>query len=148
MKKTNLLILTIFIGLTSFSQVEEDTILFALIEEDTSAIEFDGETLEISGSACLPHYVGGELAMMKFLGDTIKYPELAAELGIQGVVYVEFAINKDGSIEQVNAIHGPDESLECEAEKAIASMPKWEPAICNGKAFRISYTLPITFSLH
>jgi protein TonB len=116
--------------------------------EDSTAIEFDGEIIEISGSACEPHFPEGEFAMMKFLSDTIKYPVIAAEKGIQGVVYVGFVINKDGSIDQVNAILGPDESLECEAERAISSMPKWEPAICEGEAMSVRYTLPITFSLH
>jgi TonB family protein len=114
--------------------------------EDSTAIEFDGEILEIGG--CEPEYSGGNVAILKFLNDTIKYPPLAQELGVSGIVYVQFVVNKDGSIEQVEAIHGPHELLECAAEDAIKAMPNWIPAICRGEAVRVRYTLPITFSLH
>ena len=84
----------------------------------------------------------------KWISKNIKYPILAQENGIQGKVYLQFVIEKDGSITDVRVARGVDASLDKEAIRVIQSMPKWKPGKQRGKPVRVSYTLPINFQLN
>ena len=72
---------------------------------------------------------------------------IALENGIQGKVFVEFVIEKDGSITNVRVLRSVDPSLDKEAIRVVSSMPKWKPGKQRGKAVRVSYTVPINFKL-
>ena len=69
------------------------------------------------------------------------------ENGIQGKVYIQFVIEKDGSITDVKVARGVDASLDKEAVRVVKAMPKWKPGKQRGKPVRVSYTLPIFFQL-
>ncbi len=75
-----------------------------------------------------------------------KYPEMAVELGIQGKVYVQFAIDTKGYISDIR-VRGPDQNLENEATRIVASIPKMTPGMQRGRAVRVPYSLPISFKL-
>ncbi len=94
-----------------------------------------------------PEYPGGVEAMMKFLNDSIVYPPIAKENGIQGRVVSNFVVRKDGTISDVNVVRGVDPSLDKEAVRVIESMPKWKPGRQRGQAVDVRFTLPIAFSL-
>jgi protein TonB len=83
----------------------------------------------------------------KYVGANMKYPEVAAENGIQGRVFVQFVIEADGRISNVRVLRGVDPSLDKEAIRVIESSPKWNPGKQRGKPVRVSYTFPITFVL-
>ena len=95
-----------------------------------------------------PEYPGGVDAMMKFLGDSVRYPVEAKEKGIQGRVIVNFVVNKNGSIDDVNIVRGVDTSIDAEAVRVIESMPKWKPGKQRGKEVNVRYTLPVVFRLN
>ena len=95
-----------------------------------------------------PVYPGGVEAMMKFLADSVKYPVEAQDKGIQGRVIVNFVVNKDGSITDVNVVRGVDPSIDAEAVRVIESMPKWKPGKQRGKEVNVRYTLPVVFRLN
>lgn len=95
-----------------------------------------------------PEYPDGVEAMMKFLGDSVRYPIEAQEKGIQGRVIVNFVVNKDGSITDVNVVRGVDPSIDAEAVRVIESMPKWKPGKQRGKEVNVRYTLPVVFRLN
>ncbi len=82
-----------------------------------------------------------------WLANNIRYPAICQENGVQGRVYVQFIVNRDGSITDVTVQRSPDENLSKEAERVIKSMPKWKPAYKDGKPVRSSCTLPIMFRL-
>lgn len=82
-----------------------------------------------------------------WIAKNVKYPVIARENGIQGKVYIQFVIEKDGSITDVKVVRGVDSSLDKEAARVINSMPKWKPGKQRGKPVRVSYTLPINFRL-
>lgn len=90
---------------------------------------------------------GGMGALMKFLGENIKYPAEAKEKKIQGRVTVQFVVNQDGSISDTKIIRGASPLLDAEALRVIGSMPKWKPGMQKGKAVRVQYTVPVVFSL-
>ena len=95
-----------------------------------------------------PEFQGGVEAMMKFLGDSVRYPIEAQEKGIQGRVIVNFVVNKDGSIDDVNIVRGVDPSIDAEAVRVIESMPNWKPGKQRGKEVDIRFTLPVVFRLN
>jgi protein TonB len=95
----------------------------------------------------MPQFPGGGDAMDQFVNANIKYPPVAKEKRIQGKVYVQFIVEKDGSISDVVVRRGTNELLDAEAVRVVKLMPKWKPGSMKGKPVRVRYTLPITFSL-
>lgn len=94
-----------------------------------------------------PEFPGGSAAMMKFLGDNIRYPVIAQENGIQGRVITNFVVERDGSITDVQVVRGVDPSLDKEAVRVIESMPRWKAGRQRGSAVRVRFTLPVVFRL-
>jgi periplasmic protein TonB len=91
-------------------------------------------------------YPGGLSAWQRFLNRNFRYPQEAAEGGIQGVVTVQFIVDKDGGVSNVEAISGPEE-LRAEAVRVIKKSGKWTPAIQNGRQVRSYKKQPIVFRL-
>ena len=84
--------------------------------------------------------------MNKHIRKNFRYPEIAQEMGIQGRVYVQFVIAKDGSITSIR-MRGPDKNLEKEAKRIISRLPKMTPGKQRGRAVRVHFRIPITFRL-
>ena len=95
----------------------------------------------------MPDFPGGQLALRKFIAQAIKYPVIAQENGIQGKVFVNFVVNKDGSVTSAKIARGVDPALDKEALRVVNSLPKWKPGKQGGKPVRVSYTVPINFVL-
>ncbi|HPE17647.1 MAG TPA: energy transducer TonB [Tenuifilaceae bacterium] len=77
-----------------------------------------------------------------------RYPEEASEKGIQGKVFVEFYVERDGSVTNVKVVRGVDPSLDKEATRLIESCPRWKPGMQRGKPVRVKMSVPITFEIH
>lgn len=90
---------------------------------------------------------GGQAALFKYLGKNIKYPQIAKENGIQGTVFVNFVVGKDGSIRDVKILRGVNKMLDKEAVRVVESFPKWIPGKQRGKPVSVTYNLPIKFTL-
>jgi protein TonB len=84
--------------------------------------------------------------MNNHIRKNFRYPEIAQEMGIQGRVYVNFIIDKDGSITNIK-MRGPDQNLEKEAERIISRLPNMTPGKQRGRPERDPYGIPITFRL-
>ena len=95
----------------------------------------------------MPQFPGGPSELMKFLAETVKYPEAAEKTGTQGRVIASFIVEKDGSISGAKVVKNVSEELDAEALRVINAMPKWTPGKQSGKAVRVKYTIPITFRL-
>ena len=92
---------------------------------------------------------GGTVGLLQYLSKNIKYPTIPQENGTQGRVTVQFVVNKDGSIVDVNVIRGVDPYLDKEAVRVISTMPKWKPGKQRGVPVRCKFTVPVTLkSLH
>ncbi len=95
-----------------------------------------------------PEFPGGMDAMMKYLYENIKYPAEAEAAGKDGRAIVQFIVKKDGSIGNVEIIRSSgDNSLDTEAIRVIASMPKWNPGTQGGKPVNVKLTLPVVFKV-
>lgn len=90
---------------------------------------------------------GGMAAFYKYVGSKLKYPPQANRMGVEGKVYVEFVINRDGSIVDARVVRGIGAGCDEEAVRVVASSPAWNPGKQRGKAVRQKYTLPIIFKL-
>ena len=95
----------------------------------------------------MPQFPGGEKAINEFISKTLQYPVIAQENGIQGKVVCSFIINQDGSVTDAEVISGVDPSLDREALRIVSAMPKSTPGTQRGKAVRVKYTMPVTFTL-
>ena len=84
--------------------------------------------------------------MNKHIRKNFRYPEIAQEMGIQGRVYVNFIIAKDGKITNIR-MRGPDKNLENEAQRIISRLPSMIPAKQRGRPVRVPFSIPITFRL-
>ena len=83
----------------------------------------------------------------KHVRRTFRYPDIAQEMNIQGRVYVNFRINKDGSITIINT-RAPDKSLDAEARRIINALPKLIPGKQRGRATSVTFAYPIVFKLN
>lgn len=93
-------------------------------------------------------FPGGDDACYKWLSEHIKYPRNCMEEGVQGRVVMNFVVNKDGSIVDVKISRSPDPRLSEEAVRVVNLMPKWKPAMQDGKAVRSRFALPVMFRLN
>lgn len=93
-------------------------------------------------------YPGGAGAWMRYLNKTFRYPQEAQDDGIQGTVVVQFIVDKEGNVSEVEAVSGPSTGgLRDEAIRVIKKSGKWEPAVQNGRKVKSYKKQPITFKL-
>ena len=86
--------------------------------------------------------------MYKFIQTNLVYPESAITNGVNGTVYIEFVIEKDGSMTDIRMVSKGDKALEKEAIRVLTSMKKkWTPGQVNGEVVRSEKRLPIQINL-
>jgi TonB family protein len=96
----------------------------------------------------MPVFKGGENAMYMFLATNIHYPYDARERGVQGSVYLNFIIEKDGSLQDVTLLKGIGGGCDEEAMRVVKLMNgMWSPGTIDGEPVKVRFTLPIKFSL-
>lgn len=95
----------------------------------------------------MPEFPGGEAELYKYLSKNLKYPDIATQQGITGKVYVQFVVEKDGSIANPKVLRDIGGGCGDEALRVVRSMPKWTPGIQRTKKVRVQYTLPVNFQL-
>ena len=94
-----------------------------------------------------PQFPGGDQKMMQFISKSIKYPNKAKELGIQGTVHIRFTIDRDGNVKDATVLRGIEPECDREALNAVLQFPKFKPAQSNGENVNIIYNLPVRFTL-
>lgn len=93
-------------------------------------------------------FVGGEMAMQKFIQQNIHYPSFAVESGMSGLVYIRFIIETDGSLSEIEVIISSGfELLDAEALRVVRLMPAWLPEIDHNRPVEIPYVIPISFKI-
>ncbi|MFA9391645.1 MAG: energy transducer TonB [Prolixibacteraceae bacterium] len=96
----------------------------------------------------MPEFPGGMKNLNSWLSKNIKYPQAAVNLNVSGRVYLNFVVDKDGSISNIAITRGVDDLIDKEAMRVVATMPKWKPGFQNGKPVKVSYNIFITFQLN
>tara|TARA_B100000575_G_scaffold19906_1_gene13744 strand:+ start:174 stop:812 length:639 start_codon:yes stop_codon:yes gene_type:complete len=95
----------------------------------------------------VPEFIGGIEKLYEYLGNSIVYPAQAKDFSIQGKVFVQFVVWKDGAIRDVKVVKGSHKLLNNEALRVINNMPKWKPGKQRGKNVNARFTLPIKFRI-
>lgn len=95
----------------------------------------------------MPEFIEGSLS--SYINKNTHFPPLARDAGISGTVYVYFVVDTDGSVTDVKIERGVSggQELEKEAMRVIKSLPLWKPGRNNGKLVKVSFIVPIKFSL-
>jgi protein TonB len=96
----------------------------------------------------MPSFEGkGQEGFREFISKNLRYPEIAAENGISGKVYVQFAVNSKGKVVDAIVVRGVDPALDMEAVRVVMSSPSWAPGKQRGKPVKVQFTFPINFVL-
>lgn len=129
LKVALMMFVLLFSFMTSTAQTKKNDMVFDVVE-------------------VMPQFPGGQIAMMKYIMENMKYPKQAMKEGIQGRVTVRFIVEKDGSISDVKPILSVHPLLNKEAVRVVESMPKWTPGKQHGKPVRVQLIVPIMFKLN
>lgn len=124
-------------GKEKLSRIELAESVTEIDDEDTLFIEYEQ----------MPQFLGGEVALMKFIADNLHYPDSAKAKKIQGQVVVKFVVTKTGEIGEVKIVRSKDLDLDKEAVRIVKSLPNFIPGKINGEVVDMWYTLPIKFKL-
>jgi len=127
------------------------------LEFDPGEIEIQNATVEevtpIDGEVFyrveeMPEFDGGGLEEFRnWVQNNIKYPEIAAQNGISGTVYISFIIDKDGMVSSPTIVRGVDPSLDNEVKRVLSSAPNWTPGTQRGKKVNVQMAIPVKFML-
>ncbi len=112
-----------------------------------SAINSESSILEIGELERMPTPIGGPDAIDVFIRNHINYPQDAIEREKTGRVLIQFVIETDGSVSNVTVLKGIFASLDKEALRLVALLPKWNPGMSGGKPVRVYFRKPISFQL-
>ncbi|RLD23607.1 MAG: energy transducer TonB [Bacteroidetes bacterium] len=126
----------------SIEQVIEQVIESDIVdveEEDTE------EIFVIVEESPVP--IGGMGAFYQYVNDNIKYPIQALSMNIEGKVFIQFVVGKDGSLTNIIVIRGIGGGCDEEAIRIVKGAPDWNPGKQRGKPVKVKMVLPITFKI-
>jgi protein TonB len=140
------------IGLVNQEGTKDEGIVAPPVEKGTGDVvapkveteDYDKVFTKVENPAEFP---GGPDGWRRYLERSLNYPETAQENGTQGVVRVQFIVDKDGNISEVQALNNPGDGLADEAVRIIKKGPKWKPAEQNGRKVIYRHIQSITFQL-
>ncbi|KQC02129.1 energy transducer TonB [Pedobacter sp. Hv1] len=107
----------------------------------------DNSVHSTAGLEVYPEFPGGMSAWARFIQKTLNYPYMAQENNVQGKVYLNFVVEKDGSITDVNVTRGIGAGCDEEAVRVIKKSPRWKPGMQNSMPVRVRYSLPINYTI-
>lgn len=96
-------------------------------------------------AADVPTFPGGDEALKEYIAKNTKYPEHAKELGVEGIVTVQFAVLPDGTIGTIKIVRMVDPDLEQEAIRVVKGMPAWTPADKDGHPVEANAQVDVPF---
>lgn len=126
----------------AYEDEESDEVLnFAVVE---SVPVFPGCETEVDNEGKKQCF---QEKMLAFVAREFVYPAAAARMGLQGKIYVEFVIEKNGRASNIMVMRGVDPLLDQEAVRVITHLPKVDPARQRGKPVRMRFVMPISAKL-
>ncbi|MDR6807555.1 TonB family protein [Dyadobacter sp. BE34] len=94
-----------------------------------------------------PSFPGGNEALMQYLLQNLQYPEAARKINVEAIALVSFTVDKNGDIRNAKSLKNIGYGIDKEALRVVNEMPKWNPALQNGKPVEMEYTLEVNFKL-
>ncbi len=126
-------------------EMTEETVIEDVVFEEAPEEEQAEEIFTIVEDQ--PEPIGGMQAFYQYVSKHLKYPAQARRMGIEGKVFVQFVVDKDGSLTDVKAVKGIGAGCDEEAVRVIQGAPKWKPGKQRGRPVKVRMILPITFKL-
>ena len=96
----------------------------------------------------LAKFPGGLQAFYNFLSKNMKYPSEAEKLGVEGRVFVQFIVEKDGSLSDIKVVKGIGAGCDEEAVRVLRIMPNWLPGTQEGEPVRQKMIQSILFKFN
>lgn len=94
-----------------------------------------------------PMPIGGITSFYDQIQKSLKYPAQAKSMGIEGKVFVQFVVDKNGKLTEVKAVKGIGGGCDIEAVRVIRESSAWNPGMQRGQKVNVRMILPITFKL-
>lgn len=88
-----------------------------------------------------------EKNLTNFFNDFILYPERARKKKVEGIVWAQFVVEKDGMVSNIQIVHDIGDGCGDEVVRAIKHLPKLVPGMNDGKPVRVLYKAPFHFKL-
>ena len=101
----------------------------------------------VNWAEVMPEYPGGEKALMRFIGDNLRYPEYEATTGIQGKAFVGFIVDENGKVTDIKIARGVSRGIDREAMRVIGMLHTFTPGSQSGRKVKVRYVVPINFHL-
>ncbi|MGM9476906.1 TonB family protein [Pedobacter sp. GSP4] len=114
----------------------------------TETIDADKKIYDFVSIEKQPEFPGGIVKFYKYIGASIKYPQMAQENNVQGKVFLSFVVEKDGSLSDIQVTRGLGSGTDEEAIRVLKASPTWHPGIQNGLPVRVKYNININFTLN
>lgn len=108
------------------------------IEEDNTIHTYVGQ---------MPEFPGGDAALIRFLNKHIRYPQVAQRMGVEGKVFLQFIVARDGTITDVQVVKGISKECDEEAVRVVQAMPAWKPGKQNGIPVAVRFAFPVFFRM-
>ncbi|TAD99307.1 MAG: energy transducer TonB [Bacteroidetes bacterium] len=130
------------------SETSEEVVIEKAVAPEVVVEEVKEEVEEIFQIVEDPAKPVGEMTTFyKYVGKSLTYPSQAKRMGVEGKVYIQFVVDKDGSLTDVKVMKGIGAGCDEEAARVIKEAPKWIPGKQRGKAVKQRIVMPITFKL-
>lgn len=127
-----IIIIALSMGLGAIAQeptLEIDTMVYTVVDE-------------------MPRFNCGDSCLVNYIKENVHYPSNISTPGMyEGKVFVNFIVEKDGTLSNITVLKGMGEEFDEEAIRAVKEMPSWKPGVKDGKVVRVNFTLPITFKI-
>ena len=93
----------------------------------------------------MPHFPGGQSAMMRYINENLRYPEEAEQSDVVGRAVVSFIVEPDGALSDIEIKRSLDPAFDRMALLVVQGMPRWVPGKQDGKPVRVRYNIPVSF---
>lgn len=128
-------------------EIDEETVIEAVVEVEEEEVEEEvDKVFTIVEDQATPE--GGMTSFYKYISKNLEYPRQAKRMGVQGRVFLEFIVDKDGTITNVKVLRGIGAGCDEEAMRILKESPKWKPAKQRGRPVKQKMTFPINFKLN
>ena len=133
-------------------EIEVDLDIEITEEEVIEQIEFEEVEEEVADEIFtvveeMAEFEGGSQAFARFLQKNVVYPKMARRMGVEGKVYVQFVVGKDGSLSDVKVLKGLGAGCDEEALRVMKLSPPWKVAKQRGRPVRLRMVVPLNFTL-
>ena len=82
-------------------------------------------------------------SLERYFEENFKMPQILIDNSYSGRILVQFTVEKDGSIDQVEILRGMDDKLDKAILEFVKNMPNWVPGENDGKIVRSQMVIPI-----